>query len=201
MSTLSHAVDSPRVPVISDAFASSRVRTALLVLGGALFTALMAQITIPMEPVPMTGQTLAVVLVGSALGAKRGMAALLLYALMGLMLPVYAEGNSGVDVIWGASGGYIIGFIFAAYAVGWLAEHGTDRKFVTAFLSFVVGQLIIFAFGLAGLKLALDMSWADTIYHGFTVFILGGLVKAGVGALLMPAAWKIAEKRQAGENG
>ena len=113
MSTLSHAVDSPRVPVISDAFASSRVRTALLVLAGALFTALMAQITIPMEPVPMTGQTFAVVLVGSALGAKRGMAALMLYALMGLMLPVYAEGNSGVDVIWGASGGYIIGFIAA----------------------------------------------------------------------------------------
>ncbi|MBK5111007.1 MAG: biotin transporter BioY [Thermoleophilia bacterium] len=201
MSTLSHAADAPRVPVISDAFASSRVRTALLVLGGALFTALMAQIVIPMQPVPMTGQTLAVMLVGSALGAKRGMAALTLYALMGLMLPVYAEGNSGIDVIWGASGGYIIGFIFAAAAVGWLAEHGTDRRFVTAFLSFVVGQLIIFAFGLAGLKLALGMSWADTIHAGFTVFILGGLVKAAVGALLMPTAWKIAEKRQSSENG
>jgi biotin transport system substrate-specific component len=65
----------------------------------------------------------------------------------------------------------------------------------------VVGQLIIFAFGLAGLKLALDMSWADTVYHGFTVFILGGLVKAALGALLMPAAWKIAEQRQQGETG
>lgn len=201
MSTLSHAADAPRVPVIADAFASSRVRTALMVLGGALFTALMAQITIPMEPVPMTGQTLAVLLVGSALGAKRGMAALLLYALLGLMLPFYAEGNSGIHVIYGASGGYIIGFIFAAGAIGWLAEHGSDRKFVTAFLSFVVGQMIIFAFGLVGLKLALDMSWADTIHSGFTVFILGGLVKAAAGAVLMPAAWKISEKRQAGENG
>ena len=191
MSTLSNAAAAPRVPVLADAIANSRVRTALLVLGGALFTALMAQIVIPMQPVPMTGQTLAVVLVGSALGAKRGAAALTLYVMLGFFFPVYAEGNSGVEVIYGATGGYLIGFIVAAYFVGWLAERGSDRKFLTAFVSFVVGQLIIFAFGLLVLKLSLDMSWAQTIHDGFTVFIIGGLVKAAAGAILMPTAWKL----------
>lgn len=191
MSTLSTAVEAPRVPVLADAFASSRVRTALLVLGGALFTALMAQIVIPMSPVPMTGQTLAVMLVGSALGARRGAAALTLYVVMGFLLPVYAEGGSGIETIYGASGGYLIGFIVAAYLVGWLAEHGSDRKVLSAFVSFVVGQMVIFGFGLIVLKLSLDMSWAETIHSGFTVFIIGGLVKAAFGAALMPAAWKL----------
>lgn len=191
MSTLSNAAAAPRVPVLADALANSRVRTALLVLGGALFTALMAQIVIPMTPVPMTGQTLAVMLVGSALGAKRGAAALTLYVVMGFLLPVYAEGGSGIETIWGATGGYLVGFILAAYFVGWMAEHGSDRKVLTAFISFVVGQLIIFIPGLIVLQISTGMSWADTIHFGFTVFIIGGLVKAAFGAVLMPTAWKL----------
>ncbi len=207
MSTLSTAVEAPRVPVLADAFANSRVRTAVLVLGGALFTALCAQVVIPMTPVPMTGQTLAVMLVGSALGWKRGMAAMTLYMVLGFFLPFYAEGGSGIDKITeigavaGASGGYIVGFIFAAGAIGWLAEHGSDRKVATAFLSFIAGQLIIFGFGLAGLKMAApelveigamsSSSWSTVIHDGFTIFIIGGLVKAAIGAVLMPAAWKI----------
>lgn len=205
MSTLSNAVAAPRVPVLADLFANTWVRSAVLVLGGALFTAICAQIVIPMTPVPMTGQTLAVVLVGAALGWKRGMAALALYALLGLVLPVYSDFGSGLSVITGATGGYIIGFIFAAGAVGWLAERGSDRKILTAFASFVAGQALIFAFGLAGLKLAApglveigamaDASWGSVIHSGFTIFIIGGLVKAAIGALLMSAAWKLADKR------
>lgn len=207
MSTLSTAESAPRVPVLADAFASTKVRSAVAILGGALFTALCAQITIPMTPVPMTGQTLAVMLVGSALGWKRGMAALTLYMVLGFGLPFYADGGSGIDNITGigsvagASGGYIIGFIFAAGAIGWLAEHGSDRKIPTAFLSFIVGQLIIFAFGLAGLKMAApelvslgfmeSSNWSTVIHDGFTIFIIGGLVKAAIGAILMPTAWKI----------
>jgi biotin transport system substrate-specific component len=209
MSTFTEAASSARVPVIADVFASSRVRTALMVLGGALFTALLAQITIPMTPVPMTGQTLAVVLVGAALGWKRGMAALTLYMVLGFFLPFFADASSGAEKVTeigsvaGATGGYIIGFIFAAGAVGWLAERGTDRKFLTAFLSFVVGQLIIFGFGLAGLRMAApelvdagfmaSSSWSTVIHDGFTIFIVGGLVKAALGALLMPTAWKVLE--------
>ncbi|MCB0868260.1 MAG: biotin transporter BioY [Solirubrobacterales bacterium] len=210
MSTLSNTVEAPRVPVLADLFANTWVLNAVLVLGGALFTALCAQIVIPMTPVPMTGQTLAVMLVGAALGWKRGMAALTLYMVLGFVLPFYAEGGSGIENITqigsvaGATGGYIIGFIFAAGAVGWLAERGSDRKILTAFASFVVGQLIIFAFGLAGLKLAApelvelgfmsSSSWSTVIHDGFTIFIVGGLVKAAIGAILMPAAWKLAER-------
>ena len=96
MSTLSSTVEAPRVPVLADLVAKTWVVNAVLVLGGALFTALCAQITIPMTPVPMTGQTLAVMLVGAALGWKRGMAALFLYMLLGFVLPFYADGGSGV---------------------------------------------------------------------------------------------------------
>lgn len=204
MSTLSNAVTAPRAMVLADLFANTRVRNLLLVFGGALFTAICAQITIPMTPVPMTAQTLAVVLVGSALGWKRGAAALTLYAVMGIFLPVFADFSSGLSVITGATGGYIIGFIFAAAAVGYLAERGSDRKVLTAFASFVAGQALIFAFGLAGLKLAApglvdagvmaSSGWAEVIHSGFTIFIIGGLVKAAIGALLMPAAWKLAER-------
>ncbi len=204
MTTLTNTAAASRVPVLADLFANTRVRSMLLVLGGALFTAICAQITIPMTPVPMTAQTLAVVLVGSALGWKRGAAALALYAVLGLFLPVFADFSSGLAVITGATGGYIVGFIFAAAAVGFLAERGSDRKVLTAFASFVGGQAIIFAFGLAGLKLAApglveagvmaSASWGAVIHSGFTIFIIGGLVKAAVGALLMPAAWKLAER-------
>jgi len=195
MSTLSNAVAAPRVPVLADLFASTWVRNVALVLGGALFTAVCAQIVIPMTPVPMTGQTLAVVLVGAGLGWKRGMAALALYAALGIFLPVFSEFGSGLSVITGPTGGYIIGFIFAAGAVGWLAERGSDRKFLTAFLAFVVGQGLVFAFGLVGLKLYSGESVSWVVHNGFTIFIIGGLVKAAIGAVLMPAAWKLAEKR------
>jgi biotin transport system substrate-specific component len=177
--------------VLADTIPGARTRDAILILGGALLTALLAQVSInvPPSPVPITGQTLAVGLVGASLGARRGASSLALYALLGLFLPFYADGESGWDVIWGASGGYIIGFIFAAGFIGWMAERGADRIVVLAFLAFVGGQLLIFAFGLVGLKLAVDESWGWTIHNGFTIFIVGGLVKAAIGALVLPSAW------------
>ena len=186
----------PRYPVLADALPGARVRDAVLVVGGALLTALFAQIAIdvPPSPVPITGQTLAVGLVGATLGARRGASSLGLYALLGLFLPFYADGESGWDVVWGASGGYIVGFIFAAGAIGWLAEHGADRRVVLTFLAFVAGQLVIFAFGLAGLKIAVGESWGWTIHNGFSIFIVGGLVKALVGAVALPSAWGLVRR-------
>jgi biotin transport system substrate-specific component len=186
------AIALPRHAVLADALPGARVRDAVLVLSGALLTALFAQISIdvPPSPVPITGQTLAVGLVGATLGARRGASSLGLYALLGF----YADGESGWDVIWGASGGYIIGFIFAAGAIGWLAERGADRRVVLAFLAFVVGQLIVFAFGLAGLKIAVDQSWEWTIHNGFTLFIFGGIVKAVIGAIALPSAWRLVRR-------
>ena len=189
-----HTITLPRHAVLADAF--PRVNTLVLVLGGALLTALFAQISIPVpgSPVPITGQTLAVGLVGACLGARRGASSLALYAVLGLFLPFYADGDSGWDVVWGASGGYIIGFIVAAGVIGWLAEQGADRRPLLAFLAFIVGQLIIFAFGLAGLKLAVDESWGWTLRNGFTIFIVGGLVKAAIGAVALPSAWSLVRR-------
>lgn len=185
-----------RGTVLADAIPGARVRDAVLVLAGAGLTALLAQVAIPVppSPVPVTGQTLAVALVGATLGARRGTAAMLLYAILGLFLPVYAEGASGWDVITGASGGYILGFIVATGVVGYLAERGADRKVLTAFVAFVAAQLIIFAFGLVGLKMAVGESWSWTVHNGFTIFIVGGLIKAIVGAIVLPSAWQLVRR-------
>jgi biotin transport system substrate-specific component len=194
---MSSTASTLRAPaVLGDVVPGDRVRDAVLVLGGAALTALMAQIAIdvPPSPVPITGQTLAVGLVGATLGARRGATSMALYAFLGLFLPVFSEGSSGWHVIWGATGGYIIGFIVAAYAIGWMAEHGADRKVLSAFAAFVIGQLIIFAFGLTGLKISVEESWGWTIHNGFSIFIVGGLVKAAIGAAVLPSAWSLVRK-------
>jgi len=197
MSTLSNTVAAPRVPVLADSFATSWIKNAVLVLGGALFMVLCQQISIavPPSPVPITGGTLGVVLIGASLGSRRGLSAMVLYVLMGLFLPVYSEGREGLDVLVNsASSGYIFGFVAATYVVGWLAERGGDRRFLTAFASFVFAQLIVFGFGLAGLKLVTGENWSWVIHNGFVIFIIGGLVKAAIGAIAMPAAWKLRAK-------
>jgi biotin transport system substrate-specific component len=190
------ALDTRRSLVLADVVPGARVRDAALVLAGALLTALLAQVafTIPPSPVPVTGQTLAVGLVGATLGARRGAAALGLYLLMGLVLPFYAEGASGWSVVWGPSGGYLVGFVVAAGVIGGLAERGADRKALAAFVAFVVGQLIIFAFGLAGLKLATGQDWGWVVHNGFSIFIVGGLMKAAIGAAVLPSAWALVRR-------
>jgi biotin transport system substrate-specific component len=192
------ALDTRRSLVLADAIPGARVRDVALVLAGALLTALLAQVafTIPPSPVPVTGQTLAVGLVGATLGARRGAAALGLYLLLGLVLPFYADGASGWDVVWGPSGGYLVGFVIAAGVIGGLAERGADRKALAAFAAFCAGQLIVFAFGLAGLKLATDQDWGWVVHNGFTIFIVGGLMKAAIGAAVLPSAWALVRRAE-----
>jgi biotin transport system substrate-specific component len=182
--------------VLADALPGARIRDAVLVLAGALFMVLMAQIAIhvPPSPVPITGQTLGVVVCGAALGANRGVLAMLLYVAMGLVLPVYADGASGPHVIWGATGGYLIGFIIATYAIGYLSERGGDRKVLTAFVTFCVGQLIVFGIGVPWLKVSTGMDWSTAIHDGFSIFIVGGLIKAAVAAIAVPSAWHLVRK-------
>jgi biotin transport system substrate-specific component len=191
---MTHAL--PRPAVLADVIPGARVRDAVLIVSGALLTALFAQISIdvPPSPVPITGQTLAVGLVGASLGARRGAASLALYVLLGLFLPFYADGESGWHVVWGASGGYLIGFVFAAAFVGWMAEHGADRSPLLAFVTFVVGQLIIFVPGLIVLKISVGETWGWTIHNGFSIFIVGGLVKAALGAIALPSAWALVRR-------
>jgi biotin transport system substrate-specific component len=137
-STLNPAL--PRARVLGDALPGDRARDLLLILGGAGLTALGAQVSlhVPHSPVPITGQTLAVVLAGATLGARRGAASQLVYLLAGLLLPIYAGGTSGSGVVSGANGGYIFGFILAAWLTGWAAEHRADRRLLLAPLTFVL---------------------------------------------------------------
>jgi biotin transport system substrate-specific component len=192
------AITAPVAPahrlVLADVLPGARVRDAVLVLFGALFTGLMAQVVVPMNPVPITGQTLAVGLVGATLGVRRGTASMLLYVALGFVLPVYADGGSGVETLWGASGGYLVGFVLATAAIGHLAERGADRRVVRAFSAFVVAQLLVFVPGVLVLQAVTGMSWSDAIHSGFTVFIVGGLVKAAVGGALLPGAWRLVRR-------
>ena len=162
-----------------------------LVVAGAAFTGLLAQVVIPLYPVPITGQTLAVLLVGSTLGAVRGSLAMLAYAVLGVIgVPWFAEGHSGLGAIASPSGGYIIGFIAAAALTGWVAERAWDHRFVGALLSFVGGTVITFAIGMAWLAAVLGLNLSQTLNGGLYPFLVGGAVKAIVAAALIPLAWK-----------
>ena len=182
-----------RRSVLADALPGARTRDLLLVIAGALFTAACAQFSLrlPGSPVPLTGQTFAVVLVGAGLGARRGGAAMALYVVLGLFAPVYASGEHGTGVLFGASGGYLFGFVLAAWAMGWIAERGGDRRVLGAVAAFAVGQLLIFGVGVPWLKLDASLSWSTAIHEGFTIFILGGVVKAVLAGVLMPSAWRL----------
>ncbi len=173
--------------VLSRSFAAS----ALLITAGAVLTAAAAQLAVPLWPVPITGQTLAVLLVGSTLGAVRGALAMVLYAVLGIVgLPVFSDAASGFTVIAGPTGGYIIGFIFSAAIVGWIAERSWDHRFVGALVSFVGGTLVTFAFGMVWLAAALGLTLEQTLQGGLYPFIIGGFLKALLAASLIPLAWR-----------
>lgn len=190
---MSMTVAVPRPLVLADALPRTVVRDAGLVLVAALLTAACAQIEFPVpgSPVPISGQTFAVLLTGAALGARRGALGQLVYVALGLALPFYAGGESGSGVLFGATGGYLFGFIIAGYAVGRLAELRQDRTFLRAFPAFTVGQLIIFGLGVPWLAFSADLSASQAIAAGFTPFILGGLLKSALAGLLLPGAWKL----------
>jgi biotin transport system substrate-specific component len=187
----------PRPVVLADALPRTVVRDAGLVLGAALLTAACAQVDIPVpgSPVPISGQTFAVLLTGAALGAHRGALGQLLYVAHGLALPFYAGGESGGGVLFGATGGYLFGFIIAGYAVGRLAELRQDRTFLRAFPAFTIGQLIIFGLGVPWLAISAHLTPGEAIAAGFTPFIVGGLVKSALAGLLLPGAWKLVGRR------
>jgi biotin transport system substrate-specific component len=187
---------TPRRAVLADTLLPrSAVANAALVTGGTALTAVMAQLSVPLWPVPITGQTLAVLLVGSVLGANRGALSMLLYWVAGMLgAPVYSDGGHGLGAALGPSGGYIVGFIISAYAVGRLAERGQDRRFLTAALSFCAGTVITFGFGMAWLALSLGADLQQTLEWGLYPFIAGGVIKALLAAALMPGAWHLAAK-------
>lgn len=205
------------VPIRIGESLSSRARHIVLILIGALLIAATAQITLVLEgqtipliadfriqlgssPVPITGQTFGVLLVGGALGFRRGLLAVLLYLAMGLLLPVYAGGGSGIDsfasveggrFVLGATGGYLVGFLLAAAITGRLAELGWDRNVGGALAAMLVGNVAIYLVGVPWLALALDVDLPTAIAFGLTPFVIVDLIKLAAAALVFPAAWRL----------
>lgn len=184
------------VPIRVGERLGTRVRHAVLIAVGALFVALSAQVYIPTFPVPFTGQTFGVLLVGGALGFRRGLAALLLYVAIGALgVPVYAEGGAGLVKLQGPTGGYLIGFVAAAALVGRLAELGWDRRIGGALAMMAIGTAIIYAIGVPWLKAATGMPWADAVAGGMTKFLVWDAAKLAVAAGIFPAAWWLISRR------
>jgi biotin transport system substrate-specific component len=171
---------------------------AALVVFGAALTAGAAQVafTVPWTAVPYTLQTGAVLLTGTAIGARRGVAAMVLYVLLGAAgLPVLAGQASGIARVFGFTGGYLFGFIVAAGLVGRLAERGWDRGVWLTIGLMLIGTIVIYAFGVPVLALATGMSPADAISQGAIVFMPWDLAKVLIAAGLLPAAWRLVGTR------
>jgi biotin transport system substrate-specific component len=189
------AIARPRPLVLGDLIAANRgrvahaIRDVLLVVGAAGFVGALAQISIHLSftPVPITGQTLGVLLAGTALGWRRAAAALALYAIAGVAgLPWFAGGTAGYA---SASFGYIVGFFFAAAACGYLAGRGADRSVLSSVPAMIAAEIIIYAFGLTWLALDLHLSASATLADGLTPFLAGDAIKAAIAAGLLPLVW------------
>jgi biotin transport system substrate-specific component len=170
---------------------------AVLVLAGTGLVAGAAQISfkLPFTPVPITGQTFAVVLVGASLGAIRGTASLLLYLWIGVAgAPIYAHHDSGWNVITSASGGYIVGFVLAAAVTGFMAEQGWDKKLSSSIGAMLTGNLIIYLVGLPWLAVVLNTNLEKTLEFGLYPFVPGDVFKLYVAAAALPATWGVVRR-------
>lgn len=181
-----------RRPVLAEELPASLTRTGVTIILGAALTAAAAQISIPVpgSPVPITGQTFAVLLTAAALGPARGIAAQGLYLVLGLVgLPVFAGATHGSSVVFGASGGYLFGFLVAAALVGYGARRGADRSPLRTLLLYALASVVIYAIGTAWLCIDTGMSLSAGIAAGVTPFLPGDAAKALLAAGLLPGAW------------
>ena len=176
---------------------STALTEALFVVGGVGFISLLAQISLPVpgSPVPVTGQTLAVLLIGTTYGARLGLMTFATYLLAGIAgAPIFApsasSANHGIARLTGATGGYLVGMLVASLLLGYLADRKADQKFRTSFPALLIGDLVIFTFGLAWLHASLDLTWAATFKAGFTPFILGEALKIAITATSLPLIWR-----------
>lgn len=198
---MSTALTSPRPgAVLADLLSAStagraRVRDVALVVGGATLTGVAAQLSLPVpgSPVPVTGQTFAALLVGTALGPGRGLLSLLLYTLAGMAgVPWFAEGNAGVAA---PSFGYVLGMLLAAGVVGELARRGGDRRALRTAGTMAVGTLVIYAVGVPYLALATGMTAAEAVATGLVPFLVGDVLKAVLAMGMLPTAWRLVGRR------
>ncbi|HAJ17794.1 MAG: biotin transporter BioY [Actinobacteria bacterium] len=201
------AAPATHTRVLADIIArpSSRARAfaidAGLVLAGVAVVALLAKVSFFIGPIPITGQTLGVILVGAALGSARGAATMTTYMFVGLLgLPVFAGPVAGPAYLLAPSFGFILGFIPAAFVAGWFAERAWDRKPLLAFAGFVIASVIPFVIGVPYMAFILStvmgqtISPAEVLNAGLWPFIVPGLIKAGFAALLIPGAWALVRR-------
>ncbi|MCF8553861.1 MAG: biotin transporter BioY [Candidatus Nanopelagicales bacterium] len=185
--------------VIVDSWATqSRVRNAILVMGLTGFTALAAQISIPLPftPVPLTLQTFAVLAGAAALGAERAVIAQVLYITLAVAgVPVLAGGASGHEVVVGATGGYLIGFVLASYVVGRISSNGASTKSGKTALAFLAGSVLIYALGAPWLAFTTGNTITWAIVNGVVPFLVGDLIKAVAAGAVLPLAWKITKSK------
>jgi biotin transport system substrate-specific component len=198
MSSLSIAYGRPTLA--DRIFSRSLVTDIILIAAGTALTSILAQIAIPLWPVPITGQTFSVLFVGALLGVTRAVLSMGLYLAIGLLgLPVFApqaDGShiTGIAALLGPTGGYLIGFLLATAFVGWLAQREWDRKWLRTLLAFVGGTVLIYAVGLPWLYVALSNLHAPnplqaTIAGGLLPFLIGDAIKAILAAVILPVVW------------
>lgn len=189
---MSLALPTPMPLVLADLWSRTRLADTVTVVSAAAFTTLCAQIAIPVpgSPVPVTGQTLAVLLTAAALGPLRGALGQLLYVFAALVgLPVLAQGGGGAHAVFGVTGGYLLGFIVAGYLVGRLAKGGWSRTPARVFASYAVGSLVIYALGATVLSFATGQGIGWAVQKGVLPYLAGDALKALLAAGLLPLAW------------
>ncbi len=171
------------------------VRQVGLVIGFSLLTALAAQIVIPLGPIPITGQTFAVLLTGALLGSRLGALAMIAYLIEGASgLPFFAGAHGGLVHLMGPTGGYLIAFPAAAFITGAFAEQGWDRKFLTAAAAMAVGSLVIMSSGWFWFSLVMRTSPALTLFNSVIQFIPGDIIKIALAAAVLPSGWKLLKR-------
>jgi biotin transport system substrate-specific component len=186
---------------LAEVLPGALTRSGVTIVAGAALTALAAQVSLPVpgSPVPVTGQTFAVLLTAAALGPFRGLAAQVLYLLAGIAgLPVFAGAGHGPTVAFGATGGYLLGFLAAAALTGYGARRGADRSPVRTLLLFALASAVIYLIGTAWLCLDTGMSASAGIAAGVTPFIPGDVAKALLAAGLLPGTWRLLGRGAAG---
>jgi biotin transport system substrate-specific component len=171
------------------------VRQVGLVIGFSLLTALSAQIVIPIGPVPITGQTFAVLLTGALLGSRLGAITMIVYLLEGAVgLPFFSGGHGGILHLMGPTGGYLVAFPAGAFITGAFAEHGWDRKFLTAAAAMAIGSIVIMLSGWLWFSLVMKTSPAITLFATVLKFIPGDIIKISLAAAVLPSGWKLLKR-------
>ena len=193
---MSFPASSLRASVLPHSTALTHVS---LIAGGVLFLSALAQVVIPVpgSPVPVTGQTLGVLLIGTTYGTGLGLATFAMYLLAGIAgAPVFAGASFGVEKITGATGGYLVGMFAATYLLGFLANRHMDQKFITALPSMLCGTLVTFSFGLIWLHHFTGKDWAWTISAGLTPFIMGEVLKIAIAGTSLPIVWGFLHRKR-----